>query len=163
MEEAVVRRYQPSDESEVRRLSRRLSEGFAPWRDPQRVASTIEGWLDGALAATDDEDRALFVAESHGGPGGGDGAVIGFIGITAQDHYISGRDGYIGELAVDTRSEGRGVGQRLVAAAEEWAAARGCERLTLQTGAANHRARDFYERLGFDYEDVAMARAVGGC
>ena len=114
----------------------------------------MDGWVDSALGSRADDDHAVFVAAL------GDG-VIGFIGVEARDHYISGRDGYIGELVVGPEAEGRGVGGALVDAAEAWAAGQGCERLTLQTGAANERARGFYESRGFDYEDVSLARPIG--
>lgn len=154
MATARVRPYQPADEAAVRHLSERLTEGFAPWRDSGKVQRAIAGWLDDALAAAGTADHALLVADvaGHG--------VVGFIGVNAKDHYISGRDAYIGELAVDSSVEGQGIGRQLLSAAEAWAEANDCERLTLQTGAANERARRFYEGLGFQYEDVSMARTI---
>lgn len=151
-----IRLYRADDEPAVRRLSARLSEGFAPWRDPEAVARTIDTWIDDALSEKSQaaDDRAVLVAVAP------DGAVIGFAGVAAQDHYISGRDGYLGELVVSEDAQGRGVGRALLAAVERWATDHGCERLTLQTGAANDRARRFYERLGFAYEDVSMARPL---
>lgn len=51
-----------------------------------------------------------------------DQGIVGFIAANAQQHYIDGRDGYIGELAVDPATEGQGVGRQLVAAVEDWLA-----------------------------------------
>lgn len=56
--------------------------------------------------------------------------------------------------------EGRGVGRALMAAAEKWAASRGLSPITLETGARNHRARRFYERAGFEEEDIRLSKPV---
>ncbi|MFK8023020.1 MAG: GNAT family N-acetyltransferase [Ilumatobacter sp.] len=63
-------------------------------------------------------------------------------------------DAYIGELVVDPRAEGRGVGAQLVAAAERRARADGHRCITLTTGAANARALSFYRHLGYRDEAV---------
>lgn len=121
---------------------------------PARIVETIEAWIDGALTKNSDDDHLVLVADDP------DGGVVGFIAVNVQEHYISGRDAYIGELAVDHAHGGKGVGAALVARATDWAREHGCERLTLQTGAANQGARRFYERLGFEYEDVSFARTI---
>ena len=46
-----------------------------------------------------------------------------------------------------------------MAAAEQWAAARGLPRITLETGARNHRARHFYEDAGYQEEEVRLTKA----
>lgn len=153
MTDFVIRGFEPDDEVDVRRLTPRLAEGFASWRDPAKVHEAVNGWINTALDNSQTDGHALMVATHNGG-------VIGFISIALQHHYIAGRDAYIGELAVDETIESRGVGRALLAAATDWARAQGCERLTLQTGAANARARGFYEKLGFSYEDVSMAREL---
>jgi GNAT superfamily N-acetyltransferase len=48
-----------------------------------------------------------------------------------------------------------------MAAAEDWAEARGLGRLTLQTGAANKGALGFYRALGYADEEVRLSRAIG--
>lgn len=154
MDVVRIRPYKPPDEAAVRRLSPRLTEGFAPWRESAKVEATISGWIDAALGKHDETDHVVLVAEID------DRGVVGFIAANAQQHYIDGRDGYIGELAVDEAAEGHGVGRQLVAAVTEWARTQDCGRLTLQTGAANERARRFYEQLGFEYEDVSLARPI---
>ena len=90
------------------------------------------------------------------------GLVVGFIAVAVQQHYIDGRDAYIGELAVDAALERQGIASTLLGEAERWAASRGCERMTLQTGAANARARAFYASHGFEEEDIALARPLPG-
>ncbi len=147
--EFSVRPFQEPDRERVLAVAGRLTEGFAPWRDPQKVQATIEQWAQSAVDKAGEDDRCMFVIEAEG-------VVVGFGSAIVQDHYIDGRDAYIGELAIDADYEGRRAGQMLLGALREWALEHGCGQITLQTGAANQRARDFYERFGFQYEDVTM-------
>lgn len=147
--EFSVRPYQDADRERVIAVSGRLTEGYAPWRSRQKVEATIKRWLLVAIDRVDDDDRCIFVIEAEG-------KVVGFGSAFARNHYIDGQDAYIGELAIDADYEGRQAGQMLLGALRDWALRHGCGQLTLQTGAANNRARDFYERFGFEYEDVTM-------
>ncbi|MFD0884420.1 GNAT family N-acetyltransferase [Streptosporangium algeriense] len=70
------------------------------------------------------------------------------------------RDAYVGELVVSSEAERTGVGSALMAAAESWARAHGLCRMTLETGAANLRARAFYRSLGFADEDVRLSKPI---
>lgn len=149
-----IRPFEMKDQPAVLEISPRLTEGFAPWRVPERVDSTVRGWVEKAIADHDEDGDFLVVAESQ------DGEIVGFLGAHVQDHYISGRDAYVGEVAVAHSDEGAGVGRALLDAAEAWARSMGCERFTLQTGAANTRAREFYRRLGFVEEDVSLAKEL---
>ena len=54
---------------------------------------------------------------------------------------------YIAKLWVDERTRGRGVGTRLMAAAEDLARSRGCTDVSLDT--FDYQARPFYEKLGY--------------
>ena len=156
MAQSVIRPFEPDDEERVRELAGRLQEGVAPWRSPRRVRATIQEWIGTAVAEAGAENHLLLVATDE------TERVVGFIVVAVQRHYIDGRDAYIGELAVDRSCERRGVASMLLAEAERWAAAQGCERLTLHTGAANAGARAFYAAHGFAEEDVSLARPLPG-
>jgi ribosomal protein S18 acetylase RimI-like enzyme len=56
--------------------------------------------------------------------------------------------------------EGRGIGQALLAAAEVWARDRGLTYMTLETGARNARAREFYRLAGYEEEDVRLTKRL---
>ncbi|MGH3425199.1 MAG: GNAT family N-acetyltransferase [Nocardioidaceae bacterium] len=58
--------------------------------------------------------------------------------------------------------EGSGAGRALLAAAESLARENGHARLTLETGAANTRALDFYDRAGYDVETVRLTKSLTG-
>jgi ribosomal protein S18 acetylase RimI-like enzyme len=53
------------------------------------------------------------------------------------------------DVVVDAPHRGRGIGRRLLAAAEAWARERGALRLALLADETNAPALDFYDRLGF--------------
>lgn len=59
-------------------------------------------------------------------------------------------------IAVLAGYRGMGIGQRLLAAAEEWALAQGAERLTLNCHAANVDAIRLYNRLGYRTTGLLM-------
>lgn len=69
-------------------------------------------------------------------------------------------DAYVGELVVSAPHERRGIGRALMARAERWARDRGLAHLTIETGAANLAAREFYTRLGNVEEDVRLTREL---
>lgn len=69
-------------------------------------------------------------------------------------------DAYIGKLAVGSWSEGRGAGRAPLAAAEGRAVSNGYERVTLETGAANDRARDFYSQAHYKPEGVRLTKLL---
>jgi GNAT superfamily N-acetyltransferase len=60
-------------------------------------------------------------------------------------------DGYAQILAliVDDAHRSAGLGTALVAAAEAWALAQGCTKLTVRSNVIRIRTHGFYERLGF--------------
>jgi GNAT superfamily N-acetyltransferase len=67
-------------------------------------------------------------------------------------------DAWVGELIVDERYEGQGIARALIAVVEDWANARGLTHVRLSTGAANHGARAFYERIGYGLNEVTLTR-----
>jgi len=62
------------------------------------------------------------------------------VAVCEQAHFTGQADAYVGELAVASGLERRGIATRLMDAAEGWADRRGLAFLTLETGAANQAA-----------------------
>jgi ribosomal protein S18 acetylase RimI-like enzyme len=148
----IIRDATRFDHRAIRALAPRLAEGAAPWRPAEGFAAAAAGWLDESLAGQDD-DHPVWVAEI-------DGLVVGVAAAVSREHFSGPRECYLGELAVDDRLEGAGIGRALVAHAELWARARGLTALTLETGAANARARGFYASLGFAEEQVQLTKPL---
>ncbi|GAC1583310.1 MAG: hypothetical protein NVS3B24_21940 [Candidatus Dormibacteria bacterium] len=93
-----------------------------------------------------------------------DDEVVGLIEMllrpaTGQPRMIREAVSVALDVSVLPQHRGHGVGSRLVAAAEEWAAAKGAEIVTLSTHVANVDAIRFYqERHGFRTTGILMMK-----
>jgi len=95
----------------------------------------------GRLLGRDDE--LVLVAEV------GSGHVVGWLHGAERELLESGRRCEILGLVVDGAHRGRGVGRRLVQAAEAWASGRGLDQMTVRSNVARAESHPFYERLGY--------------
>lgn len=73
-----------------------------------------------------------------------DGALAGCVYVET-----GGERGSFGMLSVDPAQKARGLGRRLVAAAEAACRARGCRHLDLQVVSLREELFPFYRRLGY--------------
>jgi ribosomal protein S18 acetylase RimI-like enzyme len=74
-----------------------------------------------------------------------------------------GHRGWVYYLAAAPTRRKRGLGRRLMAAAEEWLAARGVRKCELMIRDSNKAAGEFYAKLGYDREPVlVMSRWLDG-
>ena len=114
------------------------------------IMATNEPWLtlgrtlERSLATLHDESLERYVAVDRGD-------VVGFVLVSMRGTFV----GYIKSLAVRDDYRGRGLGARLVAAAEE-RIFRDSPNVFICVSSFNPRARAFYERLG--YEPVGTLR-----
>lgn len=109
-----------------------------------------------------------FVAEADGAGGGeivGTATVCGPYDVesapwTADVPWFRDRDtAHFHQFAVDPQQQGKGVGQRLVAACEDWARKNGYRRMALDTAEPAGALRALYRRLG--YGDVGQVQWQG--
>jgi GNAT superfamily N-acetyltransferase len=105
--------------------------------------STAED-IERRLAETaGDPDAAVLVADSrHDG-------VIGWVHVRALHLITRDACAEIGGLVVDDARRGRGIGTRLMAAAEEWSRRRGLGTLRLRSNVVRDEAHAFYRGQGF--------------
>lgn len=148
-----VRPFTHADRDAVLNLAPRLTIGIAPWRDPAIFLATARTWIAGSIDGIG-PTGAVFVAEDS------DRRCLGFVSVARNVHFTGEEQAYIGELAVATVAEGQGVGRALLAAAENWAREQGYGLVVLDTGAANTRARTFYERAGYAEESVKLVKTL---
>ena len=88
-----------------------------------------------------DPHYAVFVAESD--------VIVGWIQIVRTLTLESGFCGEIRGLVVAKTHRELGIGKKLVAAAEKWAASHQCERIRVRTNVTRDDARAFYSKLGY--------------
>jgi GNAT superfamily N-acetyltransferase len=91
----------------------------------------------------------------------GSGAAAGLVGLQALPVLHASRPvAYITALAVAPSAQGQGVGRALVAAAEAWARAAGCSRLTVTSAEHRDGAHAFYPRVGLPYTGRRYSRLL---
>jgi GNAT superfamily N-acetyltransferase len=123
----VIRRATDDDSDAVRDLARQL--GY-----PHGGAA-----LAGICAR---DDHAVFVAVEEG-------RVAGFVHVCVMLSLESDAYAEIRALVVDEAQRGRGLGEQLVRAAEEWSHARQLGKVRVRSNVIRERARRFYERIGY--------------
>ena len=149
--EAAIRYVEPRDLEAVMLLAPRLLVGVDPSRPADGVRRAIGAWIRESVEAAETDGHAGWVAVLAGN-------VVGFVSVCEEEHWSGEPDAWVGELMVAEQHEGHGIARSLIAHAEAWATTRGLRHVRLSTGAANHGARAFYERLGYGLNEVTMTR-----
>ncbi|HEV8267268.1 MAG TPA: GNAT family N-acetyltransferase [Thermoanaerobaculia bacterium] len=89
-----------------------------------------------------DADSAVFVAEA-------DGRVVGWIQLSIARMLESEARAEVRGFVVDEGHRSAGVGARLLARADTWAAAKGLAKVRVPCNVTRERAHSFYLREGF--------------
>jgi len=142
----VIRPAEKRDGDAVLAMMPRLAEFDLPTsRNPEHLwkddAKMFRRWLDGeeeclVHVAVDDEQK-----------------VLGFSMVRFQSELLSKEpSAHLEAIAVDRGAEGMGIGNALLAVAENESKARGALTMTLHVFAVNARARAVYERAGYSGE-----------
>lgn len=151
---ALLIRLADDDDDFILGLVPRFADFPLPsWR---RRHECIEGIRDDLLRHLEDQppNSFLFVAES-------DGQRVGFVHLQRSKDFFTGRSNcHISDLAVAPDREGRGIGQALLAHAEDWAREHHCHLVTLAVFPGNERARELYEANGYATDLLRMAKPV---
>ncbi len=150
-----VRPARADDREEILALMPRLAAFDVPEsRNPKHLwmsdAQLLERWSEG------DEDACLVhVAVSVRG------AIVGLAMATLRPEPLSKEaSSHLEAIAVAEGMSGKGIGRLLLDAVEDDARARGAQSMTLHVFASNTRARDFYERSGYDGELVRYIKSL---
>jgi GNAT superfamily N-acetyltransferase len=108
-------------------------------QDESQVSERLLAWTGNATGT-------VLVAEL-------DGSAAGVIAVHKVPYFERpGAFARIVALSVDGRRRRGGIGRRLVLAAEEWAAARGCVDMEVTSRRVRHDAHRFYAALGYEDE-----------
>jgi ribosomal protein S18 acetylase RimI-like enzyme len=105
-----------------------------PWNDPHADLSRALSGESSTVLAVVSEDVLLGTA------------------MVGHD----GHRGWVYYLAVSPAARGSGLGRELMAAAEEWVAARGIPKIQLMVRTSNEQVRGFYDRLGYEVQDTVV-------
>ena len=112
--------------------------------------STSEDIARRLAEIADDPDAAVLAADPrHDG-------IVGWVHVRALHLITRDACGEIGGLVVDQARRGRGIGGRLMGAAEEWSRRRGLGTLRLRSNVVRDEAHAFYRRQGFTSSKTSL-------
>lgn len=137
----LCRLYHELHEFTVRGVSERLqSLGEFECYDAAWLSGTLEQLIDAAAVA-------ICVAEANG-------RVVGLAEVYLREDkndpaVVAYRYGYLQSLVVEPRLRGRGIGRRLLAAAEAWSKEQGAGELRLESWEFEQGPLGFYTRQGY--------------
>jgi len=103
-----------------------------PWNDPRQDFLKAQAAADAAVILGYEDDSLV------------GSAMVGY----------DGHRGWVYYLAVEPSRQRRGYGRALISAAEQWLRDRNAPKLQLMVRDTNADALDFYERLGFERQQV---------
>ena len=105
-----------------------------PWNDPKRDLDFARGKTNSTV-------------------------LIGHLDQQIMASVMVGHDGHRGNvyyLAVSPKYRGKGFGRAMLQAAEAWLVAKGIWKLNLSIRSENTKIIGFYERLGYEEQDVVL-------
>lgn len=127
--------------AELQRFLERCSDFFELCEGGPTPANAAELELTQVPPGHGLDDHFAFVIRERG-------AIVALLNL--QRHYPREHQWWIGFLVVDPQARGRGLGERIVRAAEEWMAAEGAEAIRLGVSERNDGADRFWRRMGFE-------------
>jgi aminoglycoside 6'-N-acetyltransferase I len=140
-----IRQARPADRDQLAQLREALWPETPAAEHARELQPILAGDTPGAMPLIN------FVAESA------DGTLTGFAEIDLRSH-ADGCDparpvGYLEGWYVTGEYRGRGIGRRLLSAAEEWARSHGCVEMASDTWVDNDLSQRCHEALGFEVVD----------
>ncbi len=150
-----IRAATPADGEAMMALMPRLAAFEIPesrtpehlWRDD---AELLREWIDGGTNGC-----LVHVAESK------KGEILGFTMIRLRPELLSHEpSSHLETIAVAEGAEGKGIGRALLNTAEDAARKHGAQTITLHVFSTNARARQFYERAGYDGELIRYIKPI---
>lgn len=154
-----IRTYQTADLPALRALLAE-QQAFERSLDPyssEPTEATIDTYFSDMLGWVPELNGAVYVAETAG-------MVAGFVCVlilTNNDSWTTiHRHAHISNVIVAAEYRGAGLGQALLAAAEAYARAQGCEHLTIDVLVENALAQKAYQRFGFHAREIQMHKAL---
>jgi GNAT superfamily N-acetyltransferase len=85
------------------------------------------------------------------------GTLVGWVHVVVPALVVSDGVAKIWGLVVAKSQRQRGIGARMMAAAEDWAQERGCSAMQLRSSQRREDAHAFYQRLGYRVTKTQLA------
>ena len=140
-----IRLAEPADREQLSLMRLALWPELSVDEDRQELDATLSGKPDSTMPLS------ILVAEADAGD------LVGFLEVGLRSH-ADGCDprvsvGFVEGWFVLDRHRSKGVGTKLLAAAEDWARGRGCIEMASDTWLDNDESQRAHEALGFEVVD----------
>jgi GNAT superfamily N-acetyltransferase len=155
-----IRPYRETDAEAMLPLFRSLQAHEVPLFDRMKPAEAMGSWyLDLLKKQCREGDGTILVADDGA-------ALLGYATILANVIEDGSGDevayayAYVGDLVVDDRARGHGIGRRLLDECERYAKQAGRDEMRISVLAKNGSAREVYRRFGFDDLMIDMRKLL---
>jgi ribosomal protein S18 acetylase RimI-like enzyme len=156
MNDVQIRPAEPDDITTLVRLNAALFDEDAGQRDPFTNLNwpNEQGNEHFTERVTDDHSRCLLVETTD--------QVIGYLAgyLNEKTELRPVRVAKLESMYVEKDYRSRGVGKSVATDFLEWASTRGATRASVSVFAANDRAIEFYQRLGFEPKTLSLERGI---
>lgn len=115
---------------------------------PSDEEAVIDLWMRSGLVAPQNNPRADIKSELF---------IVGTLDVEIVATVMAGYEGHrgwINYLAVAPRLQRTGYGRQIMEHAESLPREGGCPKINLQVRSTNKQVIEFYQRLGFSFDDV---------
>ncbi len=155
-----IREYSPDDREKLRQLVLHLHEAVRRF-DPDLALGEdfLDRYFEQLLAKQAGTAGAVFLAEAD------DGALLGYVVLYGRLHPPMADEradayAWVAELYVLQSHRSQGLGETLLARAEDHARTLGVYKIELSVVAENKAARRFYQRLGYRDRSLTMSKRL---
>ncbi|NOZ85602.1 MAG: GNAT family N-acetyltransferase [Deltaproteobacteria bacterium] len=138
----------PSTEGDLPSIKPLLSELMDVMANTEGI--DVEQSFKNCCILIKDPDHHMLVAKDKD-------VIVGFISFTMRKTIVHLRpSGLVDELIVSKSYRGRGIGKQLISAAMNTCRELGCSEVEVSTEKSNTRAREFYQKCGFEEDAVLL-------
>jgi GNAT superfamily N-acetyltransferase len=153
----LVRRASPSDVPELVTLWTEFMVHHEALDDSlRRRDDAADLWSQYLVSRLDADRTRVLVAEAEQ-------RLVGYAVATISEYppiYTETEYGFIQEIVVHQGRRRRGIGRRLVAAAEAWLDGRGIRRIELKVDVLNEASRAFWQAVGYERNTESLLKKL---
>ncbi|WP_052807416.1 GNAT family N-acetyltransferase [Risungbinella massiliensis] len=150
-----IRPFHESDQVFLLEVSKRFAQfPLMNWRTKERMEQANYHLAEQATINLNVDNEIYLAVDTTG-------KRLGYLHIRKQKEFFTQLDqAFILSLVVIEEAQGKGIAQKLMKFAEDWARKRGLEQICLNVFRSNDRAYDLYRYLGYEVETVKMVKEL---